>query len=286
MKKNLLIVLVLLCMLVTPFNVLSETLTVYDFLGHELLLVKDDTAITIMSMEDYRSVLSETISTTLENLSLHEGIGKFYILIEDKPVVFLYDTSSDVTLPIRLSIPKLHELPSEGRPDEDGNFEIFSPLPPDIYRVSYDLPDGNYLLFSDSNDAYFALLKDSTGDPESALVMESIDGQRYISLSSYDYNHDIYFEFIGARAYPSLAAPRSTPIGNPTRGMYLVGKDIPAGEYTLKGNSELSSYTIYNDVSYLNNDEIETFDYVSDHKNIILRDGQYISLHNVELIID
>lgn len=142
----------------------------------------------------------------------------------------------------------------------------------DIYKVGVDLAAGEYYLVptSTTTSAYMAVCSDSNGDD--ILENDNFDGPTYITVEDGQ-----YFEV--TRAKFALASEISTSFdpSNLKEGMYLVGKDIPAGEYLLKANSDRSAYVCVYDNSTVSRN-IVTNDNFDGKKYITVRDGEYLEI--------
>ena len=67
-------------------------------------------------------------------------------------------------------------------------------------------------------------------------------------------------------------------------GMYIVGEDIPAGEYELKSTNERSShYTVYTEIPSCKDNIVYNLDYFDVNAFITLKDGDYILYKNSEM---
>lgn len=149
-----------------------------------------------------------------------------------------------------------------------------------LYQVGKDIPAGDYVLFGDWHYSGFNLYKDGKKDIDSLITSEFLKIQLYISLEDGD-----LIEIEEAKAYPVADAPSTAPDGNPEQGMYLIGKDIPAGEYVIKDSSFPSQYSLYKDITYKDLDDREWVK-VRDDEEITLTDGEYIHLDGAQLIIE
>lgn len=142
----------------------------------------------------------------------------------------------------------------------------------DTYKIGVDLPAGEYYLVpvSSSSKAYMAVCSDSNGND--ILENDNFDGPAYITVEDGQ-----YFEVV--RAKFALASEIKTSFNSAelSDGMYLVGKDIPAGEYLLKANSGMKAYVcVYNNSTA--NRNIVTNDNFEGKKYVTVNDGEYLEL--------
>lgn len=142
----------------------------------------------------------------------------------------------------------------------------------DIYKIGSDLTAGEYYLIptSDSRSAYFAVCRDSNGDD--ILENSNFDGSAYITVENGQ-----YFEVTRAKFALASEVITSFDPYNLNDGMYLVGKDIPEGEYRLNVNSDRSAYVcVYNNSTVsrdiIVNDNFEGKNYIT------VNDGEYLEL--------
>ena len=115
-----------------------------------------------------------------------------------------------------------------------------------------------------------AVCSDSNGND--ILENDDFDGPAYITVEDGQ-----YFEVV--RAKFALASEIKTSFNSAelSDGMYLVGKDIPAGEYLLKANSGMKAYVcVYNNSTA--NRNIVTNDNFEGKKYVTVNDGEYLEL--------
>ena len=149
-----------------------------------------------------------------------------------------------------------------------------------MYKVGTDLPSGEYLIETDIM-GYMQVTSDSTGNIDSIVTNDNYTNRIYITVSDGQ-----YLTFDG-KATPTAEAPAyQAENGYYPEGQYLVGKDIPAGEYKISvmdGNVAGYGYievatdslgTIDSIVTNSNNDS-DTYQSVTD--------GQYLKLNGCEI---
>lgn len=150
------------------------------------------------------------------------------------------------------------------------------------YKVGKDLPAGEYYVKCDSYNLYLAVSSDSSGDLDSVIYNLNTHGGVYITVEDGE-----YLEIQGGKLYKLDDSPdRGAEDGKYKEGMYKVGDDIPAGEYTVKstekqGYIEVSSNSRHKVEDIVANDNFKT------DKKVKLSNGQYITLSNgAEIDVD
>ena len=148
-----------------------------------------------------------------------------------------------------------------------------------MYKVGTDIPAGTYLITGDMG--YVEVSSDSSGQIESIVANDNYVNRTYLSVSDGQ-----YFKFDGV-AIPEAEAPAYTSEnGAYPEGKYLVGKDIPAGEYKI-------SLTDGNVMGYgyieVSSDASGTLNAIVTNANIqgdtyqTVQDGQYLKLNGAEI---
>ena len=157
--------------------------------------------------------------------------------------------------------------------EDDGPLAGCTLYPEGCYLVGADLPAGDYLLTSTSESdlsliyAYYS----STGDFSQEENTYYFTNRGYVTLS-----FGVYVKFQGCTATPASGAPAYEAEDDTyPAGMYLVGKDIPSGDYYLEG-SELTAM-IYQSPEVTSESDyrgstFETRAYVT------LKEGEYFEL--------
>lgn len=148
-----------------------------------------------------------------------------------------------------------------------------------MYKIGTDMPAGEYLIESNSME-YLEVATDSSGELDSIITNENFTNRIYISVSDGQ-----YLKF-GGTATPVAEAPAYVAEnGYYPEGQYLVGKDIPAGEYKISvtdnamgmGYIEVSSGSSGTLDSIITNSNIEMDTYQT------ISDGQYLTLSGAEI---
>lgn len=103
-----------------------------------------------------------------------------------------------------------------------------------IYKVGTDIPAGKYKLFVDRGRAYYAVCNDANCDD--IVANDNFYGQAYIEI-----HNGQFLELTRCSAVPlDEAAMFDGTIY--TSGEYLVGREIPAGEYKLQADNGARGY--------------------------------------------
>lgn len=139
------------------------------------------------------------------------------------------------------------------------------------YLVGRDIPAGEYLLES-SRTNYVEVTTDLTGDFGSIICNDNFSGRKYLTVAD-----GTYLTFDRGTATPSALVPAYvSPDGTYGKGMYLVGKDMPAGEYLIT-DSKTSYMAVYSNStdqmgSIVTNENFKNRYYVT------VFDGQYLEI--------
>ncbi|MGL5512994.1 MAG: S-layer homology domain-containing protein, partial [Sporomusa sp.] len=144
------------------------------------------------------------------------------------------------------------------------------------YKIGVDMPAGEYLITSGSSDSptYMQVASDSSNSLDSTITNDNFYNRIYITVSEGQ-----YLKFTAGTAILAKASSAYSATGGlyPS-GMYLVGKDIPAGEYKISvedGGIGLGYYEVCSDsLGVL--DSIITNDNISSDTYQTLKEGQYI----------
>jgi len=141
------------------------------------------------------------------------------------------------------------------------------------YVVGTDIPAGEYVLIADMT-GYFERAADASGEISSISANGNFTTNTIVTISDGE-----YFIFSGATAYSIDQAPA---LDTTQQGMFKVGKDIPAGDYTIHsdgtGTVEISSDSTHNINSTLSKEEFQG------DKTITVSDGQYLTLTEAAIV--
>lgn len=148
-----------------------------------------------------------------------------------------------------------------------------------MYKVGDDIPAGEYLIEANTSTlpAYIEVSSDSSGTIDSIITNDNFYNRICITVSDGQ-----YLQFSDGIATPATEAkPYQASNRLYPAGMYLVGKDIEAGEYKISvedgsitgfGYYEVSSNSLGILDSIITNNNIQNDTYQT------LADGQYITL--------
>ena len=145
-----------------------------------------------------------------------------------------------------------------------------------MYKVGTDLPAGEYVIVG---SGYFEVDKNSTGSMDSIIANDNFSNRTIITVSDGQ-----YFKFNDGLAYPVAKAPVvDISSGILKEGMYIVGKDFPAGEYKVEaegsGYYETDKDSLHGINSIVANDNFDGTIYVT------VKAGQYLKLNNAKLYL-
>ena len=189
------------------------------------------------------------------------------------------DTNSDNDQTAQTNQTQTDEPTTEPEESETAELEVTT-YDGGMYKVGTDLPAGEYLIESDTMD-YMEVANDSTGELDSIVTNENYTNRVYVTVSDGQ-----YLKFGGTATPVSEAPAYQSENGAYPEGQYLVGKDIPAGEYKISvlsdnitgyGYVEVSSDSSGNLDSIVSNSNIEADTYQT------ISDGQYLTLSGCEI---
>ena len=145
-----------------------------------------------------------------------------------------------------------------------------------MYKIGTDMPAGEYLITS--SGGYYAVTADSSGSLESIISNDNYRNRAYVTVQDGQ-----YFQFDGT-AVPVSEAAAFTPVnGTYPDGMYLVGKDIPAGEYKVSatngGYYEVTANSTGDLGTIISNDNFDGEVYLT------VQDGQYLKLSRSQIVV-
>lgn len=143
--------------------------------------------------------------------------------------------------------------------------------PSGMYKVGVDMPAGDYIAQATNGSGYIEITSDSSGSFESIIGNENFGTITYFRV--YDGE---YVKLSRAQAIPVDTVYTPNVLKN---GTFLVGKDLPAGEYQITANGhgywERDSTPVGSDNSMFTiiaNDNFEDGTYVT------VYDGEYLTL--------
>ncbi len=144
-----------------------------------------------------------------------------------------------------------------------------------MYKIGTDMPAGEYLLTS--TGGYYEVTTDSTGSLESIVTNDNYANRAYVTVQEGQ-----YFTFDGTAVSVNEAPAFSASDGIYPEGMYLVGKDIPAGEYKISATG--SGYYEVTSDSVGELDSIVTNENFDGDVYLTISEGQYLKLSRAQII--
>lgn len=149
------------------------------------------------------------------------------------------------------------------------------------YKVGKTIPSGTYCLINneDKGSAELEIDYDSLNKFSSIALMLSTNTYAYFSIKEGE-----YLEIEQGYAIPldDFHTDSLETYSDISSGMYLVGKDIPAGEYEVYCTSEFGNakYTVYSEIPSSKDNIFVAADYIDKNGFITVSDGQYILLED------
>lgn len=142
------------------------------------------------------------------------------------------------------------------------------------YKVGTDIPAGVYKLIGKEKDAVVKITKDANGTEP--VILEYVQNFRYVELKD--------GQFIQTVDYEIRSKDTKTPPVNGVYlpGQYLVGTDIPAGEYKAYKSSG-SLPTVYTITKDANGKDFVSQNYFDDSHYLTVSNGEYLLLQNAEI---
>lgn len=170
-------------------------------------------------------------------------------------------------------------LPGQ-KPVRHFTIKVVQTYPPKMYKVGSEIPAGEYVLISTSPfGSYFEITKDSSGALDSLLANDIFCGRSIVTVESGQ-----YFNVSDATIYKIDGAPvinRSSK--ELSDGMYRVGMDIPAGEFTLHPTNPIGGYYELDKDSKHVSDSIIGNGEVKNQQYLTLKEGQYLTLKGAKI---
>lgn len=177
--------------------------------------------------------------------------------------------------------PKSEENKQEETKKEEVKKEENKGIKAGTYKVGTDIQAGEYIFIASSSLGYIECTTDSTGDIDSIVFNDNVEGNVYLTV-----NDGEYLKATGGTLYPVEEAPSIIPSdGVYKAGMYKVGKDIPAGEYKViltdttlgMGYYEVATDSRHGIESIVTNENVQADTYLT------VSDGQYLKISGVEI---
>ncbi|MCM1507093.1 MAG: hypothetical protein NC177_08170 [Ruminococcus flavefaciens] len=159
-------------------------------------------------------------------------------------------------------------------------------FPSGTYQIGVDIPEGLYVFIPDMADGHG--VEGVYADPECENQISSayvhFDGSRIAEISG-----NGYLDFSWATAYNLDMHPEIINDPYSSDGMFIVGRDIPAGTYTLEPYGEYGEYAEWYTYSSINavgavlkeSGELTSYDdYTQSASEITINDGEYLELRD------
>ena len=145
------------------------------------------------------------------------------------------------------------------------------------YLVGSDLPVGDYAI-QERENAMFAsvVVRAGKGEDDPLILHKLISGQADVHLV-----RNTWVTFSEVRAWPLGAEPSLMgEDGAVGEGAYLVGKQLPAGTYTVSvaDKAPLSSYSVYSGIVGSGKEELIKFEVLHGDTELTLAVGDYVEL--------
>ncbi len=146
------------------------------------------------------------------------------------------------------------------------------------YKVGVNLPAGDYIAYpTDSLGGFFEITSDANGSD--IIAIDNFDGQRYFSVKNGEY---LTLHRCEARKVSDKIKFNYKSGKTISDGQYLVGDDIPAGEYLAKQTGSSGGY--YAICSDANGENIIANDFFNGQSYFTLKNGEYLLLSRCEAL--
>lgn len=133
------------------------------------------------------------------------------------------------------------------------------------YKVGNDIPEGEYVMFTDSSSGYFGLTSDANGND--IIANENFNYNSIISVRDGE-----YLELSRCYAVP-IEEVAKLPVDK--ANMFKIGTHLPVGEYKVIADEDRGYYCVYGDDRQ---DNIVSNDNFSGQSYVTVSDGQYLVL--------
>ncbi len=150
------------------------------------------------------------------------------------------------------------------------------------YLVGSDLPVGDYAI-QEKDNAMFAsvIVRAGKGGEDPLILHKLISGQADVHLV-----RNTWVTFSEVRAWPLGAEPSlMDENGVVGEGAYLVGKQLPAGDYrvVMADKAPLSSYSVYSGIVGSGKEELIKFEVLHGDAELTLEPGNYVELSGAKM---
>ena len=166
--------------------------------------------------------------------------------------------------------------------NSNGVYEDSNSVQSGYYKVGVDIDPGEYLIISGDSYGYYECTLDQSGSVNSIVYNNVLMGNEpsYITV-----NYGEYLKVDNSRMYKIADAPSIKPSNNVyTDGQYKVGRDIPAGTYTVSSVGANGTVQV-NPKSRHNPDDATLFESLyGGSLTITVGNGDYIELTGAQII--
>ena len=168
----------------------------------------------------------------------------------------------------------IHSSVKHPHADSSGKYQ------PGIYKIGRDIPAGEYILRQTSTYSRFDLVSNSNIRGEYDDLRGRVKNFSYITLKE-----GSYIKLDRCTLEPKTSSPVVKPSDNIyPNGMYLVGKDLPAGEYIARPITDNASVSFYSSSAYPSPAPVKTVKLKKNKESlIVLEAGQYVVTDNATL---
>jgi len=159
---------------------------------------------------------------------------------------------------------------------------VIKTYPAGMYKVGSDIPAGEYVLMPTGPDmAYFEITTSSDGKPESIVTNDIMYGRSIVTVVVGQ-----YLNVSDAKIYKMDEAPAINKSAKEfAEGMYRVGIDIPAGEFTVVPTDTYGGYYEISSDSSHQVSSIIGSGYIDNTQYLTIESGQYLMLFGAKLIV-
>ena len=237
-----------------------------------------------ITVDVYGEAVESIYASTVSDYLVYEGLWRkaqtITVSLESSIIEEAVKRNLDVTTKVSLVSSEDHQVKYITAESGNITYDIMDSLPeskiifnyPSIYKVGADLDAGEYCIIplEPEEAVYMCVSSDSNGDD--ILDNSYQGGNHYITVQDGQYFEVKKGKFALAAEFPAYL---KTEISR--EGMYLVGKDIVAGEYKLTANEGDSGYWCIYNVSTADRDIVSNaiFDSAA---YVTVTDGQYLLL--------
>ncbi len=171
--------------------------------------------------------------------------------------------------------------------DEKETFRENGVFPSGTYQIGVDIPEGMYIFIPDMSDGHGVegVYADPDYENQISSAYVHFDGTRIAMISG-----NGYLDFSWCTAYNLDMHPEIVNDPHKTDGMFIVGRDIPAGTYRVIGYGEyedMAEWYVYSSINAVGSiikesGILEDYDnhYDKYYSTITLKDGEYFELRH------